>query len=159
MPLEIRLARNSRFGKARARVQRLRISATRRIPRLRAPRFVVKTVDLLAAGAELTWRVPLVLASAAMLLGGVLHSNGQQRASALVVTAAIAIAMIAVPLGLLGLRSRNERAPGNRRHPAIASTPQPDQGYRFPPAPPRSTTNRNPTLAPPPVATKHGASA
>lgn len=46
------------------------------------------------------WRSALVAASAGMLAGGVLHAAGLQQLSATLVTAAFALAMLAVLVGL-----------------------------------------------------------
>lgn len=54
---------------------------------------------------DIAWRSGLVAASAAMVGGGVLHAAGRQQLSATIVTAAFALAMLAV---LAGLATRPE---------------------------------------------------
>jgi hypothetical protein len=160
MQLKPHITGNAMIQPARHLLRRLRISASRAIPRVRVPRFVTRSVEFLASAAELTWRVPLIAASAAMLLGGILHSNGQQRTSQVVVTAAIAIAMLAIPLGLLGLKAPRRSVELEEQRPATPRPPQALIAKAFPPPPPaRHPAIINLTSSTEPVATKQGVSA
>ena len=49
---------------------------------------------------DIAWRSGLAAASAAMVGGGILHAAGRQGLSASIVTAAFALAMLAVLAGL-----------------------------------------------------------
>lgn len=74
-----------------ARLAQIRAGAQPRLTRarLRLARILV-----------ITWRSVLVVCSLAMMVAAVLHSRGNQPASAQVVTLAFALAVAMVPVGL-----------------------------------------------------------
>ena len=154
MPHEADKGPLARLARSRTGFRAWRKSMFGRVPKVKAPKFVTATIAFLAQAAELSWRVPLIVGAAAMLFGGVLHSNGEQRASALSVTAGIAIAMIGVPLGLLGLKADRGSDADLQQDGAVApeeSRTQPAQlapASHYPPPPPARRFHSNPPPQP-----------
>ena len=114
--------------------RRSRISSRVMNLRPRMPRALTTAFGAVAKVASYLWRIPLIVAGASMLIAGILHSNGSQRASEILVTAAMAVAMTGVPVGLLALAAP-EPAPEGSQATHVAPLKSP----RFPQDSPRPT--------------------